>query len=121
MFRSKTVFVVGAGASSEVGMPVGTDLLKQIVQLTDIKFDHHRQQSGDPAIVSALKILLDEGREVTKLNDHLHAGWQLAKSAKQAISIDNVIDALEDPKVELMGKLGIIRAIWKAEPDHFFA
>lgn len=115
MFRAKTVLVIGAGASVEVGLPMGSELLKQIVQLTHITFDFSRQKSGDHGILEALKLCLNEGREVTRLNDHLKAGWQLSESAKQALSIDNVIDALEDPQVELMGKLGIVRAILKAE------
>jgi len=115
VFRAKTLIVIGAGASFEVGLPVGAELLKQIVQLTEITFDHYTQKSGDRAIVEALKILLDEGNEVDELNKHLAAGWQLAKSAKQAISIDNVIDALEDPRVELIGKISIVSAILKAE------
>jgi hypothetical protein len=115
MFRANTVVVVGAGASVEVGLPVGSELLKQIVQLTHITFDFSRQVSGDNAILQALRIILDEGGSVEKLNAHLEAGWQLGRSAKQAISIDNVIDALEDQKVELVGKLGIARAILHAE------
>lgn len=120
MFRARTVVVMGAGASVEVGLPMGPELLKQIVQLSHITYEHHRQKSGDPAIVEALKIYLDEGQEVTKLNEHLKAGWQLSKSAQQALSIDNVIDALEDPRVELMGKLGIVRSILKAESASSF-
>lgn len=115
MFRAKTVLVIGAGASVEVGLPVGTDLLKQIVQLTHITFEHYRQKHGDPAIVEALKIILNEDGDVTKFNQHLHSAWQLSESANQALSIDNVIDALEDQQVELVGKLGIVRAILKAE------
>ena len=115
MFRAKTVLVVGAGASVEVGLPMGSELLKQIVKLTHITFEHYRQKSGDPAILEALKIILNEGEEVTKINDHLRAGWQLGESASQAISIDNVIDALEDPRIELVGKLGIVQSILKAE------
>ena len=116
MFRAKTVLVIGAGASVEVGLPMGSDLLKQIVQLTGFRFDSiGRQETGDRAILEALKLCLNEGFEVTRLNEHLLAGWQLGESAKQAQSIDNVIDALEDPQVELIGKLGIVRAILKAE------
>src|SRR5687768_5240821 len=115
MFRAKTVLILGAGASAEVGLPVGAGLLTEIVKLTDIKFDLGRQRSGDHHIVEALKALLNEGREVDKLNQHLHAGWQLSASAQQALSIDNVIDALEDNRIELMGKLGIVRAIHQAE------
>lgn len=115
MFRAKTVFVIGAGASVEVGLPMGPDLLKQIVQLTNVKFDYNQQKSGDINILEALRLIVGDGRDVAKLNDHIRAGRQLGKSAQQALSIDNVIDALEDPQVELVGKLGIVRAILKAE------
>jgi hypothetical protein len=118
--------VVGAGASVEVGLPMGSALLEQIVQLTHYSFDFSRLKTGDNTIFEALKISLNEGREVDKLNEHLRAARQLGQSAQQALSIDNVIDALEDPKVELVGKMGIVRAILKAEsasqsfkhPDH---
>ncbi|CAN5437110.1 hypothetical protein BH10PSE4_BH10PSE4_18460 [soil metagenome] len=117
MFRAKTVFVIGAGASFEVGLPVGDNLLETIVGLTHFTFDFGRQTSGDPQILEALRILLNEGRDVTLLNQHLNAGRQLGQSARQAISIDNVIDALENPQIERLGKLGIARAILKAESD----
>ena len=117
MFRARTVFVIGAGASLEVGLPVGTNLLETIVDLTHFAFDFGRQTSGDPQIVEALKLILDEGRDVTLLNEHLRAGRQLGQSAQQAISIDNVIDALENPQIERLGKLGIARAILKAEAE----
>lgn len=115
MFRAKTVFVIGAGASVEVGLPMGSELLKQIVQLVQIRFEQFRQSSGDPGILEAIKLCVNEGREVEKTNQHLIAARQLGESAKQALSIDNVIDALEDPQIELVGKLGIVRAILKAE------
>src|SRR3990172_2287556 len=115
MFRAKTVLVIGAGASVEVGLPMGSELLKQIIQLTHITFDFNQQKTGDHGILEALKLCLNEGREVVKINEHLKAGWQLGESAKQALSIDNVIDALEDQQVELVGKLGIVRAILKSE------
>ena len=114
MFRARTLLVLGAGASAEVGLPIGAKLLQEIVKLTDIRFDH-QQISGDLHLLEALKLVLNEGRDVTRLNDHLHAAWQLGASAKQALSIDNVIDALEDKRVELVGKLGIVRAIHEAE------
>jgi hypothetical protein len=115
MFRAKTVLVIGAGASVEVGLPMGSELLNQIVQLTNFTFDFAHPKTGDHAIFEALKLCLGEGREVIKLNDHLKAVRQLRESAKQALSIDNVIDALEDPRVELVGKIAIVRAILRAE------
>ncbi|MCF8710422.1 hypothetical protein, partial [Rhizorhapis sp. SPR117] len=87
MFRAKTVLVIGAGASVEVGLPMGPDLLKQIVKLTHITFEHYSQKDGDRAIYKALQIILNEGGEVTKMNQHLHAAWQLSESAMQALSM----------------------------------
>ena len=115
MFRARTVFVVGAGASIEVGMPVGSTLLETIVKLTEIRFDRWQQVQGSPAVTEALKRSLVNQDDTEEINRHLEAGWQLAKSAKLALSIDNLIDALEDPKVELMGKIGIAQAILEAE------
>jgi len=57
------------------------------------------------------------GADRAKLQSYIEAAWQIGESAKQAISIDNVLDALEDPRIELVGKLGIARAIIKAEAD----
>lgn len=118
MFRAKTVFILGAGASFEVGLPIGDDLLKAIVDMTKVQFDYRGHQThGDSAIVEALKLHLQEGGLVNRLNDHLRSGRQLALSAKQALSIDNLIDALENDEIELLGKIGIARAILKAEAE----
>ncbi len=94
---------------------MGPGLLTKIVELTRMTFELNRQKTGDHSILQALKLCLNEGQKVEKLNEHIRAGWQLSESAKQALSIDNVIDALEDPQVELIGKLGIVSAILKAE------
>jgi len=40
MFKSKTLFVVGAGASQEAGLPTGTELKSIIAEKLDITFDH---------------------------------------------------------------------------------
>lgn len=116
MFRAKTLLVLGAGASFEVGLPIGETLLKQIAGLINFRFEGgSRLTAGDHLLLDALKLVLNEGREVERLNEHLRAGQRLRQSALQALSIDNVIDALADSKVELVGKLGILRAILKAE------
>jgi hypothetical protein len=114
MFRAKTVLVIGAGASVEVGLPMGADLLKQIVEMTSFR-NPTGSFTGDIIISQALMEYLDEGIDRTKYFQHIEAGSQIGKSAKQALSIDNVIDALENPKIELVGKLGIARAILDAE------
>jgi hypothetical protein len=39
MFQRRTLFVLGAGSSNEVNMPLGTDLAKMIANKLDIQFD----------------------------------------------------------------------------------
>ncbi len=49
MFRSKTLFVVGAGASKEVNIPIGTELAEEIANLLYFEFDHFSKlQKGFP-------------------------------------------------------------------------
>lgn len=115
MFEARTVFVLGAGASQEVGLPVGSGLLEQICKLIEIRFDYMSQKNGDFLIVDALKIMLNEGREVERLNAHIQAAHQVLRSAEQGLSIDNIVDALENEEVERVAKLGIVRAIQLAE------
>jgi NAD-dependent SIR2 family protein deacetylase len=63
MFERRTVFVVGAGASCELGFPSGGDLKNQIGAKVDIRFhDNMNLSRGDKNIVGAIKaILKDQG------------------------------------------------------------
>jgi len=118
MFRAKTVLVLGAGASCEVGLPEGSALLTTIARLLTFRFEHSSEPTqGDRTIFYALRERLKEGTDVTRLNEHLRAAVQITQSAVQAISIDNVIDMLEDANAEAVGKLGISKAILDAEAD----
>jgi len=50
----KTVFIIGAGASKEAGLPVGSDLKKVIARALDIRFkDLGQMVSGDNCIYQA--------------------------------------------------------------------
>ena len=119
MFRSKTVFVLGAGASQEVGLPVGEELKKKIAQKIDIKFDDfgHRQTSGDHKIMDALweHTKFPDGRRGDP-NPHLHMSWKLSEALPLEISIDNLLDKHRGDKIaETCGKLGIVSSILEAE------
>jgi hypothetical protein len=46
MFKRNTLFVVGAGASAELDLPLGGALAKRISQKLDIRFEHGNQQIG---------------------------------------------------------------------------
>jgi len=121
MFRANTVFVIGAGASYEAGLPLGSELLRRVAQSTNLGFQHNRLTRGDAVVHSALRRVLDEGPKVELMNRHIRAAWQVNKAAEQALSIDNVIDALETPEVELVGKIGIALEILRGESQsgHF--
>lgn len=118
MFRAKTVFVLGAGSSAEVGLPIGEGLKHEIAERIDIRFqDGYRQNSGDFQIMNAIRQHAKiEGGPHADPNPYLERAWQLRDALPQAISIDNLLDAHKgDLLAETCGKLGIIRCILEAE------
>jgi hypothetical protein len=54
VIRSRTVFVVGAGASTEVGLPTGEDLKRIIARNLKIECDHGEVAAPDDDIRTAL-------------------------------------------------------------------
>lgn len=115
MKSKKLTIIVGAGASREFGLPVGSELKQHIASLLDIRFNFNQQESGDYKIRSALELAVrqDGGRDI---NPHLHAAWRIRDAMPQAISIDNFIDNHQgDEKIELCGKLAIVKSILDAE------
>lgn len=114
----KTVFIVGAGASKEVGLPIGSELKKAIAEALDIRFaDGYQMNSGDRHIYAALRLAADKEPTRKDLIQSLQrAGWYIRDAMPQAISIDNFIDVhSEDKQIELCGKLAIVRTILEAE------
>lgn len=115
MIRTPTVFVVGAGASRELEFPSGATLLEEIATALDIQFDHRDRRSGDTTIYAALRELARQSSQADA-NAHLHACWRIRDAAHLGLSIDNVINQLdEDPLVPVCGKIGIARRLLVAE------
>jgi hypothetical protein len=117
VFRSKTVFIVGAGASHEVGLPVGDQLRPLIANKLNL-----RVQAGMviPADVDVWEAIRECSRLPSGLagdvNAYLHSASQLRAALPLAISIDNLLDAHRDnKKAEICGKLGITACILEAE------
>jgi len=46
MFKRKTLFVLGAGASFEAGLPTGKDIAQTIGKKMDIRFEHFNKHIG---------------------------------------------------------------------------
>lgn len=119
MFRSKTVFIVGAGASQEVGLPTGAELKDIIAEKLNIKYDFRSENpyvpvSGDAGIAA---ILAEYARSNSQdFNHYLEEAWKIVKAIPQAISIDNLMHAHRgNSALELCGKLAIARAILESE------
>jgi hypothetical protein len=114
----KTVFVIGAGASKEVNLPVGTELKKQIVDSLNFK----TQRNEIRGIIDPAYSPYSPGSSID--TTELYRACSLIREAMPlAISIDNFLDAHANNKhIEYCGKLCIATTILKAErnSDLFF-
>ena len=107
--------VVGAGASKEAHLPTGKELRSVIAQLLDIKFEAWNQMSGDATIAEALREHVKQLGQ-SNINSYRHAAQRISEAMPLALSIDNFIDAhAGEERIELCGKLAIIRSILDAE------
>ncbi|WP_425258463.1 hypothetical protein ACPOLB_23465 [Rubrivivax sp. RP6-9] len=110
-------FVLGAGASFEVGMPTGYELKAKIESSLSFRLeDFRRLGGGDDQLRDALLQLSQRrGAEITP-SDHLSAAKLIKTGMPQAPSIDNFIDShRSNAKVAEVGKLAIASEILKAE------
>jgi hypothetical protein len=115
MFKSKTVFVLGAGASSEAGLPTGAELIP--IVRNKLNFKHEmgvRQISGDPTLFEVLR------RNATlssqDVNLYADAGRRIYSGLPLANSIDDFMDMhRDDGFVQACGKLAIVQTILEAE------
>jgi hypothetical protein len=120
VFKSKTLFVVGAGASFEFGLPTGNELKSKIAKKLDITFsDGYNQNNGDFKITEAFRSLTSSQTPPSKdISPYVHAAWQIRDAMPQSLSIDNFIDAhQQDNCIRICGKLAIARTILQAERE----
>jgi hypothetical protein len=119
MLNKSLVLVLGAGASNEVGLPVGADLKHQIAKKLDFKFDDvgRPENSGDDEIMRAFQVA-KTGPDVYPANKQslIKASCLIRDAMPMAISIDNFIDShRNDELVAFCGKLAIARCILEEE------
>jgi hypothetical protein len=105
MFKSKTVFVLGAGASNEVGMPLGSILAERISNLLRFVEDDYPSATGRPSISSFFQRYIGD----------LRVGREISKGIRFSNSIDEYIDRRKDLNVARTGKLAIAHEILVAE------
>jgi hypothetical protein len=114
MLKAPTVFVLGAGAGFDVGMPLGDTLSDQIAAKLDIRFDANHLVSGQPDIVESLRRYARERGE--PLTEYRQSAVQIKKGVHYSRSIDSFINSRrDDKKLAVCAKLGIIHTILEHE------
>lgn len=117
MANRKTVFVVGAGASKEVGMPTGEDLKATISSKLNFRFADLNPSpiSGDSTIYDALAHACAE-LDNFDINQCIETSHKIAQAITLSPSIDNYINSHNSNlAIETCGKLAIAQSILSAE------
>ena len=113
MLKQQTVFVVGAGASKEFGLPVGSELAIKISEKLDVLFDDFgtKIESGDKDLFyNVTKNHTQEGLQYQK------AAWLIRDGIILAHSIDDFLDVHHhDERVVGYGKAAIAKCVLEAE------
>ena len=120
MFKDNTVFVIGAGASAEFGLPVGSTLIQTIKANCSFRLDEFgsRLAAGSRDVFQHYEKIFgrNDPAKVAQFNLHLEKSRQIAKGIDSAESIDEYIFRYaSDPLVAEIGKLHIAHAISLAE------
>ena len=111
MFSKPTVFIIGAGASAELGLPPGSDLKQTISEAVRFRFDLNEQVSGDRDLYQSMcgSLGQDVGR-YTKLGDYLADMVPLYPSIDEALNFFSTA-----PDVVRLGKFAIAHFILRGE------
>jgi hypothetical protein len=113
MFDRRTLFVLGAGASAEVEMPVGTELAETIRRKCDIRFERAFHPVGDGDFELFDQLGQTHSREIT---EYQKAAWLIRDGIQLSSSIDDFLDLHRDNAgVNHLGKAMIVRSILEAE------
>jgi len=114
LFKENTVFVVGAGANAEFGLPVGVDLAKTIARLMRFDINPGISFNGDRSILEIFKH--NSNRDQKVLDEHLKAAKSISEGIPHINSIDNYLNNhSDDEKIIFCGKTAIVKAILDAE------
>lgn len=109
MIQTKSVFVVGAGASNDLGLPIGSELKVRIANIL-------RKNSVNEPLMGAL----NDRAFKTKIpiSDYLNMANFIAENMDKAESIDNFLNNHRDnEELVYVGKLAIAYCISTAEAN----
>jgi hypothetical protein len=109
MFKPNTLLIVGAGASEEVGMPLGTELVEQIAGF--VNFGRNELTGRLPEDDNFVRELMNVAG-LEKLRHYERAAVQMVAGMRSAESVDRFIDRNRDDEyIRTLGKAAIVKAI----------
>jgi hypothetical protein len=116
MIRNRTVFVLGAGASHEAGLPLGAQLAAMLRADLNFRVDSGSLEEGSLELFEAIK--QHAQRRNQPLDQYVDAGRRLSRALASASSIDDAIHTFDsDDFVPAVGKMAIVVRILKAETE----
>ena len=117
MSRTETVFIVGAGASAEFGLPVGSELIKQIVAGLSYEIEFDKVISKNYRLFDAIKSSSNNCGflDYKKYNSFLSSVKHMVSALPESISIDNFIYQQENIYTTELGKMAIVQSILDSE------
>src|SRR4051794_9928762 len=121
MFKRRTLFIVGAGASQEVGFPTGPDLALRIADNLKPRDDEVRgtiTAFQDEELYHEIVRHVGTDNQWQKLQPYLRAAERMHSGVALSSSIDDFLSIHEgDPCLVELGKAAIVRAILRAERE----
>jgi hypothetical protein len=89
VFKRKTIFILGAGSSYEVGLPVGKDLATAIGKKMDIRFEAFNQPIGEGDFQLYAQLTNNFRETAIELQN---AAWLIRDGIAFSQSIDDFLD-----------------------------
>jgi len=113
MFHRKTLFILGAGASAEIDLPLGAGLASVIAQKMDIRFERGYQELGSADFDLYRQVCQSEP---AACDNYQSAAWLIRDGLPFARSIDDFLDMHRaNPFIIKYGKIAIVRSVLQAE------
>ena len=113
MFKRRTLFVLGAGASAEVDLPLGTALAERIRKKMDIRFEIGNRPIGTGDMNLFAQVTEQLRHQVEEYQD---AAWLIRDGLAFAQSIDDFLDLHRtNEHLNLYGKAAIVKSVLEAE------
>jgi hypothetical protein len=113
MFKRKTLFVVGAGASAEANLPVGSKLADTISNKLDVRLTDEMNNigQGDMGLYYHFRQTYPQ-----HINEYQVAGWSIRDGIRLSHSIDDFLDLhSKNEQLIRIGKAAIVKSILEAE------